>query len=106
MKSKDIGVRVMGKHELDWTTCYLLSRHVHKAAALEKVCKLLQKGCQQSYRDVRLQCVQSAGSACGSTHRLPFCKTQRAWVYEGYWPAKTLSKLRKFYPTIEGADHE
>ena len=30
----------------------------------------------------------------------------RAWAYSEYWPTKILSKLRKFYPTIEGVDRE
>lgn len=106
MKQKDIEVRVMGKHELDWTACYLLSRHVHKAAALEKVCKLLQRG-----TDSRIEMFDFSVSSLpvlrvGPRTALPFCKTWRAWVYDGYWPTKILSKLRKFYPTIEGVDHE
>lgn len=43
MKQKDIVVYVLGEKEHDWTVCYVDSAHVHQAAAMLKIVKLLKK---------------------------------------------------------------
>lgn len=104
MKSKDIQVCVLGQTDLDWTTCYLASWHVHKMAALGKVCRLLKK-----YPESRIDVFDFSVSSLPILRvgkKSAFNGKRRAWVYEGYWPTHTLSKLRKFYSAIEGADYE
>lgn len=104
MKQKDILVYVLGETERDWKVCYTESAHVHQAAAMRKIVKLLEKDptTRIDVFDYRL---------CGFPllrlgKRSPLTNGRRAWAYGKYWHKALLNKIRKFYPTIEGVDDE
>ena len=63
MKQKDILVYVLGETERDWKVCYTESAHVHQAAAMRKIVKLLEK--DYTYRCIRLQVVWVPTAAPG-----------------------------------------
>ena len=104
MKRKDVLIYVLGETEQDWTVCYAESAHVHQAAAMRKIVKLLEKdpATRIEMFDYRLSGfpVLRLGRSSPLTH------SRRAWAYGKYRHEMCLNKIRKFYPTIEGVDDE
>lgn len=104
MKQKDIVVYVLGETEKDWTVCYADSEHVHQAAAMRKIVKLLEK--DPTTRIEMFNYRLSGFPVLRLGRSSPLTRSRRAWAYGKYWHKVFINKVRKFYPTIEGVDDE
>ena len=104
MRFKPIQVCVGGKVAGHEDKYYAVSDHAHREGAMQKVVKLLSEDPDEQI-DVYDHLVSRQPILRVGKHS-PHDTEGRAWAYSEYWPTKILSKLRKFYPTIEGADHE
>lgn len=104
MKQKDIVVYVLGEKGHDWTVCYADSEHVHQAAAMRKIVKLLEK--DPTTRIEMFDYRVSGFPVLRLGKSSPLTSGRRAWAYGKYWFKASLNKIRKFYPTIYGADDE
>ena len=104
MKQKDIVVYVLGETEMDWTVRYADSEHVHQAAAMRKIVKLLEK--DPTTRIEMFDYGVSGFPVLRLGEGSPLISGRRAWAYGKYWFKNYLDKIRKFYPTIYGVDDE